>query len=241
MRRFMVRDGSSHSRASTGMKPAGGGNSASKRTQVRCRTARAVQKNMQMQVSCNLSSRAIQRRDADRGRGRMSRLWLAAPIACCFPDRSPRRRNPEPLGAGCPTGLVTRVVRCRCTRPSQRGRYFGFMRVFLRVCDANRRTSPSSHRASLERRESTRRGTFPLVPLSYGRPDAHLGASVSTRINSACPPWRDLPLAKAHPPPRSSSLAAQRLLPLLRPGSDTPAVAESSYTRVRGHAAPAAA
>ncbi len=171
----------------------------------------------------------------------MSRLWLAAPIACLLSGPlAAAAESPSLSGAGCPTGLVTRVVPLPvyATLPNE-GDTFGFMPVFLRVCDANRRTESIIAPSVTWNDVIHATGTFRWFHYPTDDRTLTLVASVSTRINSGMLLlWRDLPLAKGAST-TEIELRWQRSVfyRFFGLGPDTPAVAESSYTRVRGHAA----
>jgi len=143
-------------------------------------------------------------------RGRMSRLWLAAIVRLPAFRPSPRRRIPSLSGAGWPHRARRGSSRLRCTRPfPTEGDTFVSCRSSAGV-RANRRTESILDRASPGTTcISTRRGR-PLVSLSYDDRTLTLVASVSTRINSGMLLlWRTSLSRRAHPPPRSSSVAAQ--------------------------------
>jgi hypothetical protein len=140
--------------------------------------------------------------------------------------------------SGCPGGLATRLVPLPvyATLPNE-GDTFGAMPVLIRVCDANQRTD--SIIAPSITWNDVIRWTATLRWFHYPSDDQALTfiLSASTRINSGLLlQWRDLP---RRPGALTNEIefrwqrsAFYRFFGL---GPDTPASAESSYTRVRGH------
>ncbi|HEX9574322.1 MAG TPA: hypothetical protein VF994_09510 [Myxococcales bacterium] len=113
------------------------------------------------------------------------------------------------------------------------------MPVFLRVCDANQRTESIIAPSVTWNDVIHATGTFRWFHYPTDDQTLTFVASVSTRINSGVLLlWKDLPRG----PGASTSeieLRWQRSVfyRFFGLGPDTPAEAESSYTRVRGHAA----
>jgi len=158
--------------------------------------------------------------------------WIAS-LACilCAPAFAETAR-------GCPIPLGTRIVPLPvwATLPNE-GTTFGFMPVFLRICDANERTE--SIIAPSITWNDVIHGTGTLRWYHYPGDDQTLNliASLSTRINSGLLlQWRDLPRAPGafttEVELRWQRSVFYRFFGL---GPDTPEEAESSYTRVRGH------
>jgi hypothetical protein len=138
----------------------------------------------------------------------------------------------------CPGGLKTRPIPLPVysTLPNE-GNTFGFMPVFLRVCDATERTE--SIIAPSVTWNDVIRWTASFRWFYYPADDQALTiiASASTRINSGLLiRWSDLPLAPGtfttEIELRWQRSAFYRFFGL---GPDTPASAETSYTRVRVH------
>jgi len=141
--------------------------------------------------------------------------------------------------SGCPVPLGTRVVPLPVysTLPNE-GDTFGFMPVFLRVCDANERTE--SIVAPSVTWNDVIHWTGTLRWFHYPGEDQTLTliASASTRINSGLLlQWRDLP-KPAGAFTTEIELRWQRSVfyRFFGLGPETPETSESSYTRVRGHA-----
>jgi hypothetical protein len=146
---------------------------------------------------------------------------------------------PAEAAGGCPAGLSTRVIPLPVysTLPNE-GDTFGAMPVFLRVCDPNQRTD--SIIAPSATWNDAIHWTGTLRWYHYPADDQTLTfiASVSTRINSGVLlQWRDLPRAQGAST-TEIELRWQRSLfyRFFGLGPDTPETAETSYTRVRGHA-----
>jgi hypothetical protein len=142
-------------------------------------------------------------------------------------------------GATCPGGLDTRLVPLPVysTLPNE-GSTFGVMPVFLRVCGPSGRTE--SIIAPSVTWNDVIHGTGTLRWFHYPTDDQALTfiASVSTRINSGVLlQWRDAPrtpgVFTTEIELRWQRSVFYRFFGL---GADTPTDAESSYTRVRGHA-----
>jgi|SRR5882672_703560 len=171
----------------------------------------------------------------------MSRLWFTALIGWLLSGPAAAATgSPDAPGAGCPAGVETRIIPLPvyATLPNE-GNTFGVMPVFLRVCDANRRTE--SIIAPGVTWNDVIHATATFRWFHYPTDDQTLTfvASVSTRINSnVLLLWRDLPRSRGASTTeielRWQRSAFYRFFGL---GPDTPAEAESSYTRVRGHAA----
>ena len=171
----------------------------------------------------------------------MSRLWLAAPIACLLSGPpAAAADSPAASSAACPAGLETKMVPLPvyATLPNE-GDTFGTMPVFLRVCDANQRTESIIAPSVTWNDVIHATGTFRWFHYPTDDRTLTFVASVSTRINSGVLlVWRDLP----HAPGATTTeveLRWQRSVfyRFFGLGPDTAAEAESSYTRVRGHAA----
>ena len=171
----------------------------------------------------------------------MSRLSLAALIGCLL--SGPLAAAADSSGAsaaGCLAGLHTRVVALPvyATLPNE-GDTFGAMPVFLRVCDANQRTESIIAPSVTWNDVIHVTGTFRWFYYPTDDQTLTFVASVSTRINSGVLlVWRDLPRARGAST-TEIELRWQRSVfyRFFGLGPDTPAEAESSYTRVRGHAA----
>jgi hypothetical protein len=171
----------------------------------------------------------------------MSRPWSAALIGCLVAGSSAATdSSPGNSRAGCSSGIDTKMIPLPvyATLPNE-GDTFGVMPVFLRVCDANQRTESIIAPSVTWNDVIHATGTFRWFHYPTDDQTLTLVASVSTRINSGVLlVWRDLPRA----PGASTSeieLRWQRSVfyRFFGLGPDTPAEAESSYTRVRGHAA----
>ena len=141
--------------------------------------------------------------------------------------------------AGCPSGLETKIVPLPVysTLPNE-GSTFGTMPVFLRVCEANGRTNSIIAPSVTWNDVIHATGTFRVF--HYPSEDKTLTfiASLSTRIDSGLLlVWQDLPRAlgttTSEVEVRLQRSVFYRFFGL---GPDTPPEAESSYTRVRGHA-----
>jgi len=170
----------------------------------------------------------------------MSRLWWAALIGCLL-SGPPAAATGSPGGSGpeCPAGLETRIVPLPvyATLPNE-GDTFGVMPVFLRVCDANQRTESIIAPSVTWNDVIHETGTFRWFHYPTDDQTLTFVASVSTRINSGVLLlWRDLPRAPGAFT-NEIELRWQRSVfyRFFGLGPDTPAEAESSYTRVRGHA-----
>ena len=141
------------------------------------------------------------------------------------------------VGAECPSGLGTRVVPLPvyATLPNE-GDTFGFMPVFLRVCDESARTE--SIIAPSITWNDVIHWTGTLRWFHYPADDQTLTliVSASTRINSGVLlQWRDLP-SQAGAFTTEIELRWQRsaFFRFFGLGPDTPEGAETSYTRLRG-------
>jgi hypothetical protein len=168
----------------------------------------------------------------------MSRPFVAALAGCLF--CGPLAAAAASDAAGCPTRLDTKVVPLPvyATLPNE-GDTFGAMPVFLRVCSANQRTV-SIVAPSLTWNDVIH-ATGTLRWYHYPTDDQSLTivASASTRINSGLLfAWRDLPRAPGTFT-NEIELRLQRSVfyRFFGLGPDTPPDEETSYTRVRGHAA----
>jgi hypothetical protein len=172
------------------------------------------------------------------GRGGMTRAAALLALACAFPA-AVRAEGEEEPSEGCEGSIGTRLVPLPvfATLPNE-GNTWGFMPVFLRVCDANRRTR--SIIAPSVTWNDVIHWTGTLRWFHYPSDDRTLTviASLSTRINSnVLIQWRDLP----H---RAGALTTELDLRWQRSafyrffglGPDTPSSAETSYTRIRAHA-----
>jgi Omp85 superfamily domain len=167
----------------------------------------------------------------------MSRLGWATLIVCllCGPAAGAQSAS----DTSCSSKLDTRLVPLPvyATLPNE-GDTFGVMPVFLRVCGANERTE-SIIAPSLTWNDVIH-ATGTIRWFHYPTDDQTLTfvASVSTRINSnVLLLWKDLPrrpgASTTEVELRWQRSAFYRFFGL---GPDTQADAESSYTRVRGHA-----
>jgi hypothetical protein len=170
----------------------------------------------------------------------MNRPWSAALIGCLLSGLPAAAADPGAPGPECPGGLATKIVPLPvyATLPNE-GDTFGVMPVFLRVCDANRRTDSIIAPSLTWNDVIHATGTFRWFHYPTDDQTLTLIASVSTRINSGLLlVWRDLPR-------RTGAFTTEVELRWQRSvfyrffglGPDTPPEAESSYTRVRGHAA----
>ena len=171
----------------------------------------------------------------------MSRLCFAALIGCllCGPPVA-AAEPPAASLAGCPGGLQTRVVPLPvyATLPNE-GDTFGAMPVFLRVCDDNQRTESIIAPSITWNDVIHATGTFRWFHYPSDDQSLTFVASVSTRINSnVLLQWKDLPRRQGGSTDEIE-LRWQRsvFFRFFGLGADTPADAESSYTRVRGHLA----
>jgi hypothetical protein len=122
------------------------------------------------------------------------------------------------------------------TLPNE-GDTYGFMPVFLRVCDANDRTTSIFAPSFTWNDVIHWTGTFRWYHYPSDEQSLTLLASLSTRINSGVLlQWRDVPRAAGAGTTeidlRWQRSAFYRFFGL---GPDTPAGAETSYTRVRAH------
>jgi Omp85 superfamily domain len=165
----------------------------------------------------------------------MNRLWFVAPIVCLFSGPA----LAGVLAAECAGSLETKLVPLPvyATLPNE-GSTFGAMPVFLRVCEATGRTNTIIAPSVTWNDVIHATGTFRVF--HYPSDDKALTfiASISTRINSGLLlVWQDLPTAvgatTSEVEVRLQRSAFYRFFGL---GPDTPPEAESSYTRVRGHA-----
>jgi len=165
---------------------------------------------------------------------------LAALIGCLFPLQafaSDPSGNPE---ARCPGEVGTKIIPLPvyATLPNE-GDTFGVMPVLLRVCEANQRTESIFAPGVTWNDVIHVTGTFRWFHYPGDDETLTLIASISTRINSnVLFTWRDLPVS----PGESTTeieLRWQRSVfyRFFGLGPDTPPENESSYTRVRGHAA----
>jgi hypothetical protein len=142
-------------------------------------------------------------------------------------------------GAECTDGLATRIVPLPvyATLPNE-GDTFGFMPVFLRVCDANARTESIIAPSITWNDVIHWTGTLRWFHYPADHQTLTLIASASTRINSGVLlQWRDLP-RRAGDFTSEIELRWQRsaFYRFFGLGPDTAADAETSYTRLRGHA-----
>jgi hypothetical protein len=170
----------------------------------------------------------------------LSACLLSLPAAAQVHEQPPPpdEQTPPPR-TGCPVGVNTHLIPLPVysTLPNE-GSTFGVMPVFLRVCDANQKTqaiiAPSITWNDVIKWTATARWFY------YPADDQALTVigSASTRINSnLLIRWRDLPLA-----PRAVTTEAElrwersAFYRFFGIGPDTPANAETSYTRVRAHA-----
>jgi len=139
----------------------------------------------------------------------------------------------------CPIGLETRFIPLPiyATLPNEGGT-FGFMPVFLRICDANQRTE--SIIAPSVTWNDVIHLTGTLRWFHYPSDDQTLTfiASASTRINSnVLLQWRDLPrLSGAFTTEIEVRWQRSAFYRFFGLGPDTPESAETSYTRVRAYA-----
>jgi surface antigen Omp85-like protein len=170
----------------------------------------------------------------------MSRPWSAALIGCLLSGLPAWGAEPGASGPECPGGLDTKLIPLPvyATLPNE-GDTFGVMPVFLRVCDAYERTE--SIIAPSVTWNDVIQWTGTLRWFHYPSDDQTLTfiASVSTRINSnVLLLWRDVP-REAGATTTEVDLRWQRnvFYRFFGLGPDTPPEDESSYTRVRGHAA----
>jgi len=141
--------------------------------------------------------------------------------------------------ATCPSALATRFVPLPIysTLPNEGGT-FGFMPVFLRICDPNQRTesiiAPSITWNDVIHLTGTLRW------FHYPSDDQTLTfiASASTRINSnLLLQWRDLPrLPGAFTTEAELRWQRSAFYRFFGLGPDTPENAETSYTRIRAYA-----
>jgi hypothetical protein len=168
----------------------------------------------------------------------MSRLGWAALIGCllCGPAAGAQSAS----DSSCSTKLDTRLVPLPvyATLPNE-GDTFGVMPVFLRVCGANERTESIIAPSLTWNDVIHATGTFRWFHYPTDDQTLTFVASVSTRINSnVLLLWKDLP-RRPGASTNELELRWQRSVfyRFFGLGPDTPADAESSYTRVRGHAA----
>jgi len=168
----------------------------------------------------------------------MNRLWFAAAIVCLFGPQALAEDTDGLRTAGCPSGLETKIVPLPVysTLPNEGSTFT--MPVFLRVCEANGRTNSIIAPSVTWNDVIHATGTFRVF--HYPSEDKTLTfiASLSTRINSGLLlVWQDLPRAlgttTSEVEVRLQRSVFYRFFGL---GPDTPPEAESSYTRVRGHA-----
>ena len=141
-------------------------------------------------------------------------------------------------GVECAGGLGTRIVPLPvyATLPNE-GDTFGFMPVFLRVCDENARTESIIAPSVTWNDVIHWTGTFRWYHYPADDQSLTFIASASTRINSGVLlQWRDLP-RQAGESTTEIELRWQRsaFYRFFGLGPDTPEGAETSYTRVRGH------
>ncbi len=160
----------------------------------------------------------------------------ALPFLCCL-LATPALAGPT--DQACPGGLSTRPIPLPvwATLPNE-GNTWGFMPVFLRVCDEDHRTS--SIIAPSVTWNDVIHWTGTLRWFHYPAEDKTLTviASLSTRINSnVLLQWQNLPVAPGAAT-TEIELRWQRSVfyRFFGLGPDTPASAETSYTRIRAHA-----
>jgi outer membrane protein assembly factor BamA len=145
---------------------------------------------------------------------------------------------PPDQAGGCEGDMRTRLVPLPvfATLPNE-GNTFGFMPVFLRVCDANNRTSSIIAPSVTWNDVIHWTGTFRWYHYPSDDKALTLIASLSTRINSGVLlQWRDLPIAPGAAT-TEVDLRWQRSVfyRFFGFGADTPESAETSYTRIRAH------
>jgi hypothetical protein len=170
------------------------------------------------------------------------RLCWAALIGClAFPPAGASGASADAdAPVECPGGLSTKVVPLPvyATLPNE-GDTFGFMPVFLRVCEANQRTDSIFAPGLTWNDVIHATGTFRWFHYPADDRTLTLVASVSSRINSnVLLIWRDLP-TQPGAFTNEIELRWQRsvFFRFFGLGPDTPPEDESSYTRVRVHAA----
>jgi hypothetical protein len=179
------------------------------------------------------------RRGENPGSGRDGMIrttWLVLAAAVLAPGAGAQESSDAQ--GGCEGGASTRVVPLPvyATLPNE-GDTYGFMPVFLRVCDATNRTL--SILAPSVTWNDVIHATATLRWYLYPSDDQSLTfiASLSTRINSnVLFQWRDLPR-------RPGAMTTEVELRWQRSvfyrffglGPDTPDDAETSYTRIRAH------
>jgi outer membrane protein assembly factor BamA len=161
-------------------------------------------------------------------------LGLLIGLPLCVPDAAHAASD-----AGCPGGVSTQLVPLPifATLPNE-GNTYGAMPVFLRVCDATGRTE--SIIAPSTTWNDVIHSTWTLRWFHYPTDDQTLNliVSASTRINSGVLlQWRDRPRARAAFT-TDIDLRWQRSVfyRFFGFGPDSPASAETSYTRIRAHA-----
>ncbi|MGZ6123820.1 MAG: hypothetical protein ACXWLR_02615 [Myxococcales bacterium] len=157
-------------------------------------------------------------------------------LACAFARGATAAAQPEP--GGCEGSVGTRLVPLPvyATLPNE-GDTYGFMPVFLRVCDANNRTISILAPSFTWNDVIHLTGTFRWYHYPSNDQALTFIASLSSRINSGVLlQWRDLPRA-AGAETTEVDLRWQRsaFYRFFGFGADTVPDAETSYTRVRAH------
>ena len=139
----------------------------------------------------------------------------------------------------CPADLGTRLIPLPIysTLPNE-GSTYGFMPVFLRVCDATQRTESIIAPSATWNDVIRATGSYRLYHYPSDIQSLTVVASISSRINSGLLlQWRDLP-RESGTYTTEVELRWQRSVfyRFFGFGPDTAADAETSYTRVRAHA-----
>ena len=157
-------------------------------------------------------------------------------LACLLPTAAAHAADsPRACGDG---GFSTRVVPLPiyATLPNE-GDTYGFMPVFVRVCDEDERTRSIAAPSVTWNDVIHWTGTFRWYEYPSDEQSLTFIASLSTRINSGVfLQWKDLPLATGASTTeidlRWQRSAFYRFFGF---GPDTPSSKETSYTRVRAH------